>query len=98
MADWLGVSVPSIHRAIARLGLEPCRGPKGHLRLGEEDARILLGDLGKAPRVDGFSREELFVLSVLLKRPFGLRSGRLIASHAGISPSTALKSLNNLCA
>ena len=96
VADWLGVSVPSIHRAITRLGLEPCRGTKGHLRLSENDARILLGDLGKAPRVDGFTREELFVLSVLLRRPFGLRSGRLVARHAGISPSTALKALNSL--
>ncbi len=96
VANWLGVSVPSIHRAISRLGLEPCRGPKGHLRLSEKDARILLGDLGKVPKVDGFGREELFVLSVLLKRPFGLRSGRLVARLAGISPSTALKALNNL--
>ena len=96
VADWLGVSLPSIHRATIRLGLEPCRGAKGHLRYSENDARVLLGDLGKAPRVDGFSREELFVLSVLQKRPFGLRSGRLVARHAGISPSTALKALNNL--
>lgn len=90
------MSVPSIHRAVTRLGLEPYRGPKGHLRLTEEDARILLEDLGKASRVDGFGREELFVLSDLQKRPFGLCSGRLVARHAGISPSTALKVLNNL--
>ncbi|WP_298345992.1 hypothetical protein [Ferrimicrobium sp.] len=44
----------------------------------------------------GFSREELFVLNVLLRRPFGLRSGRLVARHAGISPTTALKALNSL--
>lgn len=96
VADWLGVSAPSIHRAITRLGLKPYRGPKGHLRLSEKDALTLLGELGKAPTVDGFTREELFVLNVLLKRPFGLRSGRLVARHGGISPSTALKALNNL--
>ncbi len=96
VAGWLGVSVPTIHRAIARLGLEPRRGSKGHLRLNEQDVRSLLGDLGRAPRLDGFSREELFVLCVLQKRPFGLRSGRLVARHAGISPTTALKVLKSL--
>lgn len=96
VAGWLGVSVPTIHRAIARLGLEPCRGYKGHLRLSRQDVRALLADLGRAPRVEGFSREELFVLNVLYKRPFGLRSGRLVARHAGISPTTALKVLKSL--
>ncbi|MGC9154733.1 MAG: hypothetical protein ACP5HZ_03715 [Ferrimicrobium sp.] len=96
VADWLGVSVPTMHRAMSRLGLEPRRGPKGHLRLNRRDIRALLADLGRAPRVKGFSREELFVLNVLQRRPFGLRSGRLVARHAGISPTTALKALNSL--
>lgn len=96
VADWLGVSVPTIHRAISRLELTPSRGAKGHFRLGEKDVHLLLKHLGKAPKVNGFSREELFVLKVLLIRPFGLRSARLVAHHAGISPSTALKALNNL--
>lgn len=96
VAKWLGTSVPSIHRAISRLELKPDRGAKGHLQLTEQDAHLLREHLGKAPRIDGFTREELFVLRVLLTRPLGLRSGRVVARHAGISPSTALKVLNNL--
>lgn len=65
IAKRLGVSVPTIHRAVARLNLVPSRGSKGHLRLSGDDARILLEDLGKAPRVEGFTRQELFVLHVL---------------------------------
>ncbi|MHB8263777.1 MAG: MerR family transcriptional regulator [Acidimicrobiales bacterium] len=96
VASRLGVSIPTIHRAITKLDLEPFRGPKGHLRLSEEDAHKLLRYLGKAPKVEGLTREELFVLSSLYVRPFGLRSRRLVAVQAGISPSTASKSLNNL--
>lgn len=96
VAENLGVSVPIIHRAIARLPLEPCRGPKGHLRVTQHEAQILLEDLGKAPKGTGFTREELFVLHVLQRRPFGLRSGRAVAKLAGISPSTASQALGNL--
>ncbi|MDA8374764.1 MAG: MarR family transcriptional regulator [Actinomycetota bacterium] len=96
IAARLGVSLPTIHRAIARLKLEPHRGAKGHLCLSEEDARILLEHLGKAPKVDGFTREELFVLKVLQERPFGLRSVRAVARYTGISPTTASDALRKL--
>lgn len=96
LAENLGVSVPTIHRAISRLQLEPGRGTKGHLRLSEEDARVLLEHLGKAPKLDGFTREELFILHVLQKRPFGLRSARAVARCAGISPTTASDALRDL--
>lgn len=95
-AEWLGVSVPTIHRAISRLKLKPIRGAKGNLRLSEGDLLLLLADLGKAPKMSEFTREELFILNILQKRPFGLRSARLVARHAGISPSTAQKALLNL--
>ena len=62
----------------------------------ENDTHLLLKHLGKAAKVKDLSREELFNLKVLSTRPFGLRSARLVARHAGISPSTALKLLNNL--
>ena len=96
VAEWLGVSIPTIHRAISRLKLNPSRGAKGNLRLSEKEIQLLLADLGKAPKIGGFTREEFFILSILQKRPFGLRSARLIARHAGISPSTAQKALGNL--
>lgn len=96
MAESLGVSVPTIHRAISRLKLEPRRGTKRNLRLSEEDAQALLEHFGKAPKLDGFTREELFVLHVLQKHPFGLRSARAVARCTGISPSTASKALGDL--
>ncbi len=96
IAESLGVSVPTIHRAALRLNLEPRRGTKRILQLSEKDAQALLEHLGKAPKLDGFTREELFILHVLQKRPFGLRSARAVARCAGISPSTASDALHEL--
>ncbi len=96
IAESLGVSVPTIHRAALRLNLEPRRGTKRILQLSEKGAQALLEHLGKAPKLDGFTREELFILHVLQKRPFGLRSARAVARCAGISPSTASDALREL--
>ncbi|MHB8319142.1 MAG: hypothetical protein ACYDEP_07945 [Acidimicrobiales bacterium] len=96
IASYLGTTVPRVHRAISKLGIAPERGPKGHLRLGPEDVDRLTAHLGQAPKRVDFSREELFVLSVLWRHPFGLRSGRAAARLAGVQPATALKVLRSL--
>jgi hypothetical protein len=46
--------------------------------------------------VTGRSREELFVLAALLRRPLGLRSKRTVAAAAGVAPTTASKVLDSL--
>ncbi len=96
IAECLGVSVPTIHRAALRLNLVLRRGTTGILQFNEDEAQSLLEHLGKAPKLDGFTREELFILHVLQKRPFGLRSARAVARCAGISPSTASVALREL--
>ncbi|MHB8465081.1 MAG: helix-turn-helix domain-containing protein [Acidimicrobiales bacterium] len=96
LACILGVSVPTVHRAVARLELGPPRTAGGHMRFRPEEVVALISTLGVAPRVDGLSREDVFVLTALARSPLGLRSARAVARASGVSPTTARRSLDGL--
>ncbi|MGH2732101.1 MAG: MarR family transcriptional regulator [Actinomycetota bacterium] len=97
VARELGTTVPRVLRA-ARKGLVPT------LRRGERTlfpstaVDRLRQRWGWAPKIDGLSREEVFVLAALGRRPFGLRSTRAVARAAGTSATTAGRALRNLVA
>jgi len=96
LAAWLGTSIHRIHRAAVAAHLKPSRTSQGHLRFSGEDAITLLHLLGRTPSRDDFTREEFFVLAALWRRPFGLRSARLVARAARVSTATAVKALSAL--
>jgi hypothetical protein len=52
--------------------------------------------LGIAPAITGLRREDVLVLAALGRRPLGLGSARAVARAAGVSPTTAGRSLNRL--
>lgn len=96
VAGRLGTTVPRIHRAIARLGLQPSKSPGGHIELSRSEVRRLANALGHVPPIEGLIREEVLVLAALGRRPLGLASARAVARSAGISPTTATKALGRL--
>lgn len=93
----LGTSVPRIWRAIKATGVEPIEFGRG-ARLTDRDVATLRGHLGYAPTVEGFTREDMFVLAAMSKRPLGVRSARVVARIASVSPTTASRSLAKLMA
>jgi DNA-binding transcriptional ArsR family regulator len=95
VARWLGVSVPSIHRAVARLGLSPLRLERG-LRFSLAEVQALTRSLGAVPTVPGWRRHDVQVLAALSQAPLGLRSARAVARRAGVSPTSASHSLADL--
>lgn len=60
------------------------------------DVKRLSAALGTSPAVEGLSRQEVWVLAALARRPFGLASARAVARAAGISPTAAGRSLARL--
>jgi len=95
VAELLHTSVPRVRRSVDALGITPQRGPRG-LVLTEAQVSTIRGRLGVAPRVDGLTREDLFVLAALNRRPLGLRSVRAIARASSVSPTTAGKVVSRL--
>lgn len=93
VAKRLGASVHRVTRAIERLGIMTTssvveRGRPPHV-LDDAGFARLLEDLGAAPSVDGYTREDLFVLAAFNMNPFGFRSRRAVATASGVSPTTA---------
>jgi len=64
--------------------------------LTRSEVLCLTKTLGRVPRIEGLSREEVLVLAALGRRPFGLVSARAVARAAGISPTSAAKALQHL--
>lgn len=95
VAGWLGVSVPAVHRAVKRMGLEPDQTAKG-LRFDTAQVAELTRDVGSVPKIRGWHRNEIQVLAALSRAPLGLRSVRAVARRAGVSPTTATKGLEAL--
>ena len=95
VARRLGTSLPRVHRAARSLGIDI--GSRGsRTRLTTQQARQIAEHLGFAPDVPGLSREDLFVLAALSRRPLGLRSSRSVARSSSVSPVTAASSLGRL--
>ena len=97
VASALGTTVPRIHRAVKALGVQPDAGRNGQT-LTESQVERLRERLGSAPKIEGLTREQVFVLAALNCRPAGLRSARAVARDAGVSPTTAGKVLSALIA
>jgi DNA-binding Lrp family transcriptional regulator len=95
IADALHVSVPRVLRAVARLGITPLGGGPT-TRYTEVDAQRLLGELGAVRRADGFTREDVMVVTAMRRHVWGLRSAAVVAREARVSPTTAARSLTRL--
>jgi hypothetical protein len=96
----LGTSVHRVTRAIERLGIptSPATTERGRPPrvLDEHGFTRLLDDLGATPLVDGYTREEMFVLAALNLDSCGFRSVREVAMASVISPTTATHVLPRL--
>lgn len=91
-----GVSVPTVRRAAAHLGLLDQRTQGGHRRFSPEHARILAVHLGVTPALDGFRPPEVKVLAALSRRPAGFRSLRAVARASRLSPTTVGAAMRSL--
>jgi MarR family len=92
-ASRLGTSIPRVARAASRLGF---RSGSGRLSLTPEQYKALKAELGVIPKIEGLSTPEAKVLAALRLAPFGLVSARAVASRAGVSPTTASRTLQEL--
>lgn len=95
IAAALHVSVPRVLRAAARLGIKPL-GAGPTTRYTEDDAQQLLGELGAVRRADGFTREDVMVVTAMRRHVRGLRSTAVVAREARVSPTAAARSLTRL--
>jgi hypothetical protein len=97
LASRLGSSVPRVHRAVAAGLIDPIPSNGGRaLRFSTAAVDQLRAVWGYAPVVPGLTREQVLVLAVLARRPLGVRSARVVARAAGISPTTAGTALRHL--
>lgn len=97
VAERLGVTPPTVLRAVRRLGLEPARTAGGHRRFdADEVADHLVSELGIVPTLRGLSRESVQVLAGLSRHPLGLSSVRAVARASCVSATTASRLLPRL--
>lgn len=94
MARELGVSLPTVHRALDVLGV-PRVGRGRTRRIPDGALERLLASHGSAPRHET-PASELRVLAALSRAPLGLPSARNVAVRAGLSPTTTAKTLRAL--
>lgn len=97
LARRLGVSLPRAHRLLDAEGVAPAAG-HGHKRqVDPEVAARLVKGIGSVPqRVTGLDRVDMLVLAAVSRAGLGLESARAVARAAGVSPTTAGKSLIRL--
>ncbi len=92
VAESLETSVPRVTRAMKRLGLVPTQELRNDRRvqvLDSSQVAVLEDELGFAPSVKGYTREDLFVLAALNLSPYGFRSVHAMSRAAAISATTA---------
>ncbi len=68
----------------------------GTLRFGRDDVAMLRREVGVTVPITGLSRSQVQVLAALARAPLGLRSGRAVARAAGLSPTAAMRALDDL--
>jgi DNA-binding MarR family transcriptional regulator len=96
LARELGTSLPRVVRAIERLGLDT-RQANGRMQLQVTDVGRLREELGVSPpRIPGLTPTEIKVLAALARAPLGLTSARTVAERAGVSPTTASRTIESL--
>ena len=99
VATALHTSVPRVTRRMARLGISGVRVVRDGYSttvLTPAEVATLRRDLGVAPPVEGYTREELFALAAINLSPFGFRTVQALARAAVISPTTASKVVSRL--
>ncbi len=99
VADALGTSVPRVTRAMKRLDVVPTPSLRNGRRVQVlESSKIvaLEDELGFAPHVEGYTREDMFVLAAINLSPYGFRSVYAISRAASISATTAGKVVDKL--
>lgn len=94
VARSLGTSTPRVVRAAKRLGF--AAEANGRMALTPRMVERLRDELGRTPRIRGLSVTEIKVLAALSRSPLGLASARVVASQAGVSPTSASKALRAL--
>lgn len=98
-AERLQTTVPRVTRALSRTHIQPALRLENNRRvqvLGPREMRALERDLGVAPRVEGYGREDLFVLAAFNLSPYGFRSVYAVSRATGISATTAQKVVTRL--
>lgn len=94
LARRLGVSLPRVHRLLDADGVAPAAGHGNKRQVDRDAAARLLKRIGSVPRrVAGFDRVDMLVLAAVSRAGLGLESARAVARSAGVSPTTASKSL-----
>lgn len=99
VASMLDTSVPRVTRAMKRLGVVSALGLRNDRRvqvLERSQVAAIEDELGFAPPVEGYSREDLFVLAALNLSPYGFRSVHAVSRAAAISATTAAKVVSRL--
>lgn len=95
VARELGTTVPRVLRAAYSGQVRSIRNGNRFL-FDAAGVQQLRQRWGVAPAIPGLSREDVLVLAALGRRPFGLRSARAVARAAGVSATTAGRSLRRL--
>lgn len=98
-AEKLQTTVPRVTRALARARIEPAirlHNNRSIRVLSPEQVRALESELGIAPDVEGYSREDMFVLAAFNLSPYGFRSLYAASLAAVISATTAEKVVTRL--
>lgn len=96
VAELLGTTVPRVHRAARAGQVAYSLDARGRLRFDAGAVESLRRRWGYAPTIEGLSREQVFALAALSRRPFGLCSARAVARATGMSPTTAAAALREL--
>lgn len=96
VARALGVSLPTAHKALDHAGVS--RVGRGHTRMAPVGVvEELVAKRGTTPPSER-GPADLRVLAVLSRAPLGLPSARAVADKAGVSPTTASRTLRKLLA
>lgn len=91
----LGTTIPRVLRA-ARKGHVPSVSRGNRTLLPESSVELLRRRWGWTPAHHELTRHELLVLAALSRCSRGSRSARRIAARAGVSPTTAVATLQRL--
>lgn len=95
LARSIGTSTPRVVRALERLGIEG-RTSNGRYAVTPAQARRVRRELGVVPVTNELTRSEALVLKALREAPLGLASIRAVATRAGVAPTTASRTLQQL--
>lgn len=97
LAEELGTNAPRVSRSLRNLGIQP-NMVGNHAALTVAQAAAVRRVLGVVPPVPGLSRVQTQVLAALSRAPLGVRSARVLARRAAVSPTVASGAVSALVA